>query len=44
MLIKQDSAIFWDLKNDRGERISAGLYFYRLKAGRFSDTKSLVVK
>jgi hypothetical protein len=42
--IKQDSAIFWDLKNDRGERISAGLYFYRLKAGKFSDTKAMVVK
>jgi flagellar hook assembly protein FlgD len=40
---KQDMAIFWDLKNDSGQNVSNGLYFYSLKAEKFSATKSLVI-
>ncbi|MEW6104243.1 MAG: right-handed parallel beta-helix repeat-containing protein [bacterium] len=41
---QEGSAIFFDQKNDYGEKVSSGLYFYRLRAGNFSQTKALLVK
>ncbi|MEW6104004.1 MAG: T9SS type A sorting domain-containing protein, partial [bacterium] len=41
---KEGSAIFFDLKNNQGEKLSSGLYYYKLNAGKFSDTKAMVVK
>ncbi|MEW6103431.1 MAG: carboxypeptidase regulatory-like domain-containing protein [bacterium] len=41
---KEGSAIFWDLKNNSGQNVSKGLYFYKLKADDFSAIKSMVVK
>ncbi|MEK9148633.1 MAG: T9SS type A sorting domain-containing protein, partial [Candidatus Desantisbacteria bacterium] len=40
---KQDRAIFWDLKNNSGQKVSSGLYFIKLSAGSFSATKPLTV-
>lgn len=40
---KEGSAIFWDNKNNVGQKVSAGLYFYQLKAGGFSSTKAMVI-
>ncbi|MEW6482493.1 MAG: CARDB domain-containing protein, partial [bacterium] len=42
--IKQDKAIFWDLKNKQGQKVSKGLYFYKLRAGDFFAIKAMVVK
>ena len=39
----KDMAIYWDMKNDSGQNVAKGLYFYQLKAGKFTATKSLVV-
>ena len=36
-------AVNWDLRDDRGDRVSTGIYFYRLKAGSMIATKRLVV-
>jgi hypothetical protein len=36
-------SVCWDGRNDQGRRVPAGVYFYRLKAGSFTDTKKLVV-
>jgi len=33
----------WDGRNDQGHRVPGGVYFYRLKAGGFAETKKLVV-
>ena len=33
----------WDGKNDQGYRVPGGVYFYRLNAGNFSETRKLIV-
>ncbi|MCK4386197.1 MAG: T9SS type A sorting domain-containing protein [candidate division Zixibacteria bacterium] len=33
----------WDGKDERGVEVSSGIYFYRMTAGDFSDTKRMVL-
>ncbi len=33
----------WDATDDRGVRVSSGLYFYRIDAGSFQDVKRLIL-
>ncbi|HAW49848.1 TPA: hypothetical protein DCX16_02720 [bacterium] len=42
--IQENKAIFWDLRNDSQQKVSKGLYFYKIKAGEFKAIKSMIVK
>jgi hypothetical protein len=35
--------VIWDGKDDRGEGVSSGVYFYKLKAGDYSETKKMIL-
>lgn len=36
-------AAYWDGRNDSGERVSSGIYFYQIQAGDYSETKKMVI-
>ncbi|MDH4223356.1 MAG: T9SS type A sorting domain-containing protein [candidate division Zixibacteria bacterium] len=33
----------WDSKNEQGEKVSSGVYFYQLKVGDYNETKKMVL-
>ncbi|MGB7062519.1 MAG: T9SS type A sorting domain-containing protein [Candidatus Zixiibacteriota bacterium] len=35
--------IEWDSKNDGGHEVATGIYFYKIKAGDFVDSKKMVI-
>ena len=39
----RDKAIYWDGKNDLGEDVASGVYFYHLMAGGYSATRRMVI-
>ncbi|MEW6104472.1 MAG: FlgD immunoglobulin-like domain containing protein, partial [bacterium] len=41
---QKDRAIFFDLKNNAGQNLSSGLYYYKIKADDFSAIKSMMVR
>jgi len=41
--ISKDRAVHWDGKNDAGEKVSSGVYFYTLQAGDYSATKRMLI-
>ena len=40
----KEKAAHWDGRNDQGERVASGPYFYYLSAGDFKATRKLVIK
>ena len=39
----RDKAIYWDGRNDLGENVASGVYFYHLTAGEYSATRRMVI-
>ena len=37
-------AIYWDGRNNIGEKVATGIYFYTLKAGDFTATRKLLIR
>jgi flagellar hook assembly protein FlgD len=42
--VSRTKAAYWDGKNEAGEEVSSGIYFYTLQAGDFNSTKKMVVR
>jgi hypothetical protein len=40
---EKQRAIYWDGRNNTGEPVSSGVYFYRLKAGDFTSIRKMIV-
>jgi hypothetical protein len=38
-----DYEVIWDGKNEKGEAVASGIYFYKLKAGDVSETKKMIL-
>ena len=41
--ISRQNAVYWDGRDQLGESVSSGVYFYTLKAAGFSDTRRMVI-
>jgi flagellar hook assembly protein FlgD len=35
--------VHWNSTNDKGNEVGSGIYFYKIKAGRYTDVKKMVV-
>ena len=40
---RRSKAIYWDGRNESGEQVASGVYFYQLQAGDYSQTRKLVI-
>lgn len=39
----RSKAVYWDGRNEFGEHVASGVYFYRISAGDYSATKKMVI-
>ena len=44
MYQSRSRAVYWDGRNDRGESIASGLYFYTLSADDFTATRKMLIR
>ena len=43
MYQSRSRAVYWDGRNQLGESVASGLYFYTLTAGEFSATRKMLI-
>ena len=41
--LSREKAVYWDGRDQLGESVSSGVYFYTLKTAGFSDTRRMVI-
>jgi len=41
--ITKDRAAYWNGKDNAGEKVASGLYFYTLQAGNFTATRKMII-
>lgn len=41
---QEKDAVYWDGKNESGELVSSGVYFYTLSTGEFTATRKMVIR
>jgi len=41
--VSKSSAAFWDSRDEIGENVSSGVYFYSIEAGKFNATRKLTI-
>ena len=39
----KDKAAYWDGRNEMGEEVASGVYFYSIQAGEYTATKKMVI-
>ncbi len=43
LYLNKSMSAYWDGKNDNGESVSSGIYFYTIDTGDFFDTKKMMI-
>jgi hypothetical protein len=41
--LTKDKAVYWDGRDNVGEKVASGMYFYMLRAGEFTSTRRMVI-
>ena len=41
--LSTEKAAYWDGRNEKGEHLASGVYFYQIQAGNFSRTRKMVI-
>jgi len=42
--VNEDKSAYWDDKNNLGEEVSSGIYFYTIQAGDFFAIKKMLIQ
>ena len=41
--VEPSKVIYWDGRNENGEYVSLGTYFYQIQAGDYTETRKMVI-